>query len=100
MRRDSATIIKLRADKYKFDTSGEARLTDWIKTHTTFSFWPSNDKMISKQHLKAIEENLLSLLKPTLDLDSRTRHLNKLADNLDELREICRKEVRNVNRAF
>jgi len=94
-RRDPPHVKKLRADKYKFDREGEVKITDWIISSTDFAYWISPNLLISKSELEKLELLLLKQVKPTLDLDRRTKHLNPLAADLDQLRKICREEVRS-----
>lgn len=88
--------VKLRADKYKFDDKGEIKLTKWMMNNLKMGYW-SASKPLKKEKLMDEEEKLIIKLKPTLDLDKRTKMLNPLAKDLDELREICRQEVKNNN---
>ena len=87
---------KLRADKYKFDEKGEIKLTEWMIKNLKMGYW-STSKPLSKDKLWDEEERVIIMLKPTLDLDRRTKKFNPLAIELDELREICRQEVKNNN---
>jgi len=81
-------------DKYKFkiDGGGESRLTDWILQNTELGFWTANTKL-TRSVLEPLETDVKKILRPTLDLEKKTRHLNVLADDLDALREICRLEA-------
>ena len=85
---------KLRADKYKFDEAGEKRLTQWMIKNLKMGYWPT-DKPLTLENLKKKEENVNIKLKPSLDLDKRTKKFNPLAAELDSLRKICRVEVKN-----
>jgi|SRR5690606_10792695 len=84
---------KLRADKYKFDEDGESRLTEWMLQNLKMGFW-STSNPLTKAILREEEKKVIIKLKPTLDLDIRTKHLNPLATELDKLRAICRQEVK------
>lgn len=84
---------KLRADKYKFDEQGEAELTTWMFENLKMGYWSSPNRLTNTQ-LREKEEKVIIKLKPTLDLDKRTKRLNPLAIKLDSLREICRHEVK------
>jgi len=59
-------------------------------------YW-STSKPLTKDKLRNEEEKAIIMLKPTLDLDRRTKKFNPLAIELDDLREICRQEVKNNN---
>jgi hypothetical protein len=85
---------KLRADKYKFDDAGEQRLTAWMIKNLKIGFWLAENHM-TKEELRIEEEKVIIKLKPTLDLDKRTRHLNPLWKELDKLRGICRNELKS-----
>ncbi len=80
-----------RYDNYKF--SQEQELTDWMISNLEIGYWIPQ-KVLSYQELRDIEKQITISLKPTLDLDNRTRRFNPLADKLDGLREICRQEAR------
>ncbi|MGJ1526551.1 GIY-YIG nuclease family protein [Sphingobacterium spiritivorum] len=87
---------KLRADKYKFDEKGETELTAWIFENLKMGYWsPTNPLTVTR--LREEEEKVIIRLKPTLDLDERTKYLNPLAVKLDGLRDICRQEVKMNN---
>jgi GIY-YIG catalytic domain-containing protein len=85
---------KLRADKYKFDEPGEKKLTEWMKNNLRLGYWSTTNPM-DKDNLRDQEEKVILNLKPTLDLDRRTKKFNPLAKELDSLRKICRDEVKN-----
>lgn len=84
---------KLRPDKYKLTDDGESRLTEWMIANLKFGYW-ENNRPLSKEKLRNLEEKVILKLKPKLDLDRRTRHKNPLASNLDNYRAICRNEVK------
>ena len=86
--------VKLRADKYKFTDEGEEKLTKWMLSNLEMGFWYSASHL-SNEELRSEEEKLTIRLKPTLDLDNRTKKYNPLAIELDKLREACRNEVKN-----
>lgn len=94
-KRDNSTK-KLRADKYKFDEKGERELTEWMMNNLKMGYW-STSKPLTKDKLRIEEEKVIIKLKPTLDLDIRTKKFNLLAIELDALRESCRQEVNNKN---
>ncbi|BEV03425.1 GIY-YIG nuclease family protein [Chryseobacterium gambrini] len=77
---------------YKFNVDGEQLLTDWMTENLIVGYWKDEDS-ISYSELRKLEEEVIKFLKPTLDLDNRTRKYNLLAVKLDDLREICRKEA-------
>ncbi len=86
---------KLRADKYKFSDEGEKKLTKWMLSNLEMGFWYSTSNL-SIEELRSEEEKLTIRLKPTLDLDKRTKKYNPFADQLDNLRELCRNEVKKL----
>jgi hypothetical protein len=63
-----------------------------MKANLQIGYWVS-DNPISYEQLRATEKQITIELKPTLDLDIRTRRFNPLADKLDKLRNICRTEA-------
>ena len=83
---------KVRADKYKFDEKGERALTSWMRTNLKFGFWIFTDGELEEE-IRHLEMQLILELKPTLDLDRRTKKYNPLATDLNLLRKICRDEV-------
>jgi hypothetical protein len=91
--------FKLRADKYKFDEEGEERLTEWMRENLTMGYWTS-EYPLTKEHLRKQEEKVIIQLKPTLDLDKRTKKFNPFAEKLDRLREECRNEVKRNEKSI
>ena len=87
---------KLRADKYKFDKEGEERLTAWMINNLIIGYWTVDNPM-PLDKLRDLEEKVILKLKPTLDLDRRTKRHNLLSVDLDELRKICRDEVKSTH---
>lgn len=87
---------KLRADKYKFSEEGESLLTEWMSKNLKMGYW-ATDNPVTLVKLRKEEENVILKLKPTLDLDKRTRQFNPLWRELDHLRKICREEVKQNN---
>ncbi|ULQ51700.1 GIY-YIG nuclease family protein [Flavihumibacter fluvii] len=83
-----------RFENYKF--AEEQTLTDWMVSNLEIGYW-TPDEPVSYQQLRDIEKDITLVLKPTLDLDNRTRRFNPLAEKLDELRNICRAEARKHN---
>ena len=87
---------KLRADKYKFSDEGEKKLTKLMLSNLEMGYWYSTSHL-SNENLRKEEEKLIIRLKPTLDLDKRTKKYNPFANELDKLRKICKNEVKNSN---
>jgi len=77
---------------YKFDVNGEDQLTKWMKNNLLVGYCVTENANYLK--LREIEEDVIKILKPTLDLDRRTRHLNIHYLELDRLRKICQAEAR------
>ncbi|MFB0499069.1 hypothetical protein ABID99_005306 [Mucilaginibacter sp. OAE612] len=75
---------------YKF--INEQELTDWMISNLQIGYWLPI-RFLSYEELRLIESELTKVLKPTLDLDKRTRKYNLLADKLDLLRQFCRIEA-------
>ena len=80
-----------RFENYKFVE--EQKLTDWMLLNLEIGYWTPT-KIISYQDLRDTEKQVTIVLKPTLDLDNRTRMFNPLAGKLDKLRKICINEAR------
>ena len=81
-----------RFENYKF--SEEQELTDWMISNLEIGYW-TPQKTLSYQDLRDTEKQVTIALKPTLDLDNRTRRFNPLADKLQAVREICKKEAKS-----
>lgn len=86
--------VKLRADKYKFSDEGEDKLSEWMLSNLEMGYWYTKSHL-SREDLRSEEEKLILELKPTLDLDQRTKKYNPLANELDKLRKICKNEVKD-----
>ena len=80
---------------YKFDSEGEKLLTDWMNENLIVGYWEDKNSILYSE-LREWEEKVIKYLKPTLDLDKRTRKYNLFADKLDGLRLICRTEAKSV----
>lgn len=79
---------------YKFNAEGEQLLTDWMTENLIIGYWKDEDS-ISYSVLRKFEEKVIIFLKPTLDLDGRTKKYNALAGKLQGLRKVCRNEAFN-----
>jgi hypothetical protein len=88
----NGTTAQTSIDNYKFDTDGDQRLSDWMLDNLKIGYWEDQNK-IPYGELRQLEKDLIKELKPTLDLDNRTRKFNPLASELDALRRICKKEA-------
>ncbi len=88
---------KPRPDKYKFNPEGERKLTNWMIENLELGYWENLEEPFSTDELRKEEEQVIKTLKPTLDLDRRTKRFNPLAGELDALREVCRAAVRNTS---
>lgn len=77
---------------YVFNIEGDIYLTDWMKSSLVVGYWEDKNKIPYTQ-LRELEKQVIMFLKPTLDLDNRTKKYNLLANKLDYLREICRIEA-------
>ncbi len=81
---------KKRFDNYKFNY--EQLLTDWMIANLQIGYWVPN-RILNYSELREIERIVTLDLKPTLDLDIRTRRFNNFADKLVALRNICKTEA-------
>lgn len=77
---------------YVFNIEGEISLTEWMNSSLVIGYWEDKNKIPYTQ-LRELEKEVTRVLKPTLDLDNRTKKYNPLAIRLDKLREICRNEA-------
>lgn len=82
----------LRIDNYKFEETGDKKLTKWMIENLEIGYWEDKDG-IEYNELRALEKEYILKTKPTLDLDNRTRKYNPLADRLTCLRNTCKMEV-------
>lgn len=80
-----------RFDNFKFNQ--EQRLTDWMVSNLEIGYWTPKCPL-SYQELRNVEKKITMYLKPTLDLDNRTSRFNPLANKLNKLREVCKREAR------
>jgi hypothetical protein len=87
------TLKQVAIDHYIFDTVNESKLTLWMKKNLEIGYW-EYDKIKEEEILRDIEKRLIIKLSPTLDLDKRTRKNNPLADELTNLRQICKDEAK------
>ena len=78
---------------YKFNSDEEEKITEWMKNNLQVGYCVIENVEYDK--LRELEVEVIKSLKPSLDLDRRTRHLNVHAFELDKLRKICQEEARN-----
>jgi hypothetical protein len=79
-----------RFENFKF--KDDQPLTDWMIANLQIGYWvPKN--ILTYSELREIEKNVTIDLKPTLDLDIRTRRFNIFANKLVALRNICKIEA-------
>ena len=82
----SLNIIE-EEDLIIYDYKKEEKLTDWMKNNLEFCY-------IESENAKALEKELVSRYKPTLNDDK----CNPLKEKLfDELRPVCRKEAKEYS---
>lgn len=79
-----------RFDNYTF--KNDQLLTHWMAANLLIGYWVPNT-ILTYSELRKIEKDVTIDLKPTLDLDIRTRRFNVLADKLIALRNICKTEA-------
>jgi hypothetical protein len=79
-----------RFENYKF--KDDQPLTDWMMANLQIGYWVPNN-ILTYSELREIEKNVTLDLKPTLDLDIRTRRFNAFADKLVALRNVCKTEA-------
>ncbi|MFV0231534.1 hypothetical protein OBK30_00490 [Empedobacter falsenii] len=90
----NGTDKKIEITNYIFNKEGEERLTNWMKTNLTIGYWEDHNK-IPYDKLRKLEEDIIINLRPSLDIDNRTKKFNKLVHKLTELREICKNEAKH-----
>lgn len=86
-----------RFENYKF--LHENILTDWMIANLEIGYWQC-DVGFTYNRLRDVEKELTLQLKPTLDLDNRTRRFNPLADRLQALRESCKLQAQNKSLTY
>lgn len=64
-----------------------------MNNNLLIGYW-EYDAALEQKLLREIEEELIIALKPTLDLDNRTKRFNSHAVELTSLRQICKDEAR------
>ncbi|MBB2150559.1 GIY-YIG nuclease family protein [Pedobacter gandavensis] len=77
---------------YTFNDAGNNTLTKWMLKNLIIGYWKDGHS-IPYSKLRSLEEDVIKILKPTLDLDARTKKYNVLANHLDNLRKVCREEA-------
>lgn len=88
----NGTTDQTAIDNFKFEADGDQRLSHWMLSNLKIGYWEDHNK-ISYQVLRQLEEAVIKEIKPTLDLDNRTRKYNPLESVLDALRKICKVEA-------
>lgn len=86
-------LVPPNIDNYKFNSKAETKLSQWMKDNLLIGYWVYEAEK-ETDILRTIEEQLTVVLKPSLDLDNRTCHLNKHAAALIALRNKCKEEAR------
>ena len=90
----NGTSNKREITNYTFNKEGNTALTEWMLKNLIIGYW-KDENTIPYSKLRALEKDVIIALKPTLDLDGRTKKYNILAKQLDDLRKICREEAFN-----
>ncbi|RYF26660.1 MAG: hypothetical protein EOO42_00810 [Flavobacteriales bacterium] len=88
----NGTNIKREITHYTFNDNGNQALTEWMLKNLVIGYW-KDEHVIPYAKLRDLEKDVIIALKPTLDLDRRTKKYNILASHLDDLRERCREEA-------
>jgi hypothetical protein len=88
----NGTLNSPNIDNYKFDSEAEKHLSIWMKQNLLIGYW-EYDVTKENKSLREIEEQLIIHLKPTLDLDKRTKRFNIYAELLTQLRQNCKDEA-------
>jgi hypothetical protein len=86
------TISKAAIDHFRFDNKSEIDLSLWMKANLKIGYWVY-DALREKSSLYDLEEKVIIQLRPILDLDKRTKKYNIYADELTQLRQICKSEA-------
>lgn len=100
LKNEMKLIAKPRSEKktdqdiycYKFDAIGEEKITEWMKSNLLIGYCITES--VDYKTLRNFEVEVINIIKPSLDLDRRTRHLNIHYPELDTLRKICQEEAR------
>ena len=79
---------------YNYRFKNEQNLTDWMISNLQIGYWVP-DQILTYKQLRDKEKLITIELKPTLDLDPRTKKYNPLSEKLDLLRKACRLEAEN-----
>jgi len=88
----NGTSDRRAINNYIFEPSGDERLTTWMIKNLKVGYWKDLNRMNYKL-LRDFELKIIKHFSPTLDLDARSKHLNPLATELDQLRNMCRTEA-------
>jgi hypothetical protein len=81
-------MSKSNFTNYRFDPTGEARLTDWMQAHLRVRTWAT-------RHYEALEAVLKPRLRPLLNLEAWNPHNAAIR----ALRKICADEARAARRS-
>jgi hypothetical protein len=79
-----------RFENYKF--KDDQPLTVWMIANLQIGYWVSTN-ILTYSELREIKKKVTLDLKPTLDLDIRTKRFNPFGDKLVSLRNVCRIEA-------
>ena len=83
-------MTQKRFENYKF--KDDQPLTVWMIANLQIGYWVSTN-ILTYSELREIKKKVTLDLKPTLDLDIRTKRFNPFGDKLVSLRNVCRIEA-------
>lgn len=88
----NGTLTKKAINNFKFQSDGDQRFSNWMESNLVIGYWEDHNNIPYKV-LRQLEEDVTKEVKPTLDLDNRTKRFNPLAPELFALRKICKLEA-------
>lgn len=81
--RSKTDIVKERRSHYKFDDASEEKVTKWMMSNLAVSFY---EYPKSKEEINNLETELISVLKPVLNIDSKNTE-NSHKETIKDLRK-------------
>ena len=85
-------ILRNKSDKFRFDQESEDKLTEWMKSNLSVSFYEFPK---TEQEIGRLETNIICLLIPKLNI--RQNPNNSFGNKLTRLRKECASEARSFS---
>jgi len=89
----NGTLANTAIEHFKFDSKSEKEITLWMKENLEFGYWVYDDT-VTEINLADLEKEVTIQLKPSLDLNERTKKRNPLLPKILDLYQICKDEAK------